>query len=748
MTHHVLDMQHFIGNKNALGNAAVAAAAAAAAATAAGGTVSSAGGNNSNSANTTSKGRARKRAAPKAAAAAAKNKMDINDPQQVNGVPLAYHAWQQVLQHAMPRVCHVHIATRHIVDFAHVSSEFMMCIVRLLRVTLLGGYRYERHMVDFNTCLALERMFIECEQASGANLNKVLAPLREFLLKNALVVLYAVREYLVRMIELSPASDAFIRLHYGDYDMFVRYVRVCTGALRVALSHNRTLHGINEQMAKALSNKSSQKLWTSYRADNGTTFVDKACSLFEYIDQDRLCMQIMQNPYAEQYHVERLPLFLAQAVYAYVRATEPGEPFRAHWLRDLGLREYTVELMARMSAHYASLSDAQLRHYLLALPLDEYALLALFFHLLSYHAMRRLVALEPRMSAAQMLALREHYHVPCDELLPEHLMQTHCCSALACCELLTHTNSGLRTNVRSSRQLGVRQDYETHEMYCTNKRMRRDQENNTQIKHNRNTKMYERMRAAFEDMQREPTSEKFQRAYGEARNKFYSACLKNARLLIRGQHEYPCNETPAVPLPSVGALLQWCKIKATPTPMLCTTCPRCAKYGLFSVMLCDTNGYSCGVCDVQERALMREPCCLVCAETISVTREKSSARTHNKRINVLRLHAGIGYKASQRYEAAGQRQSTHGGLRYRANDDVEPRTVLLIDDVADWHIRPFMVCAGCWMHWMPRASLHYVRSEFVYAARHRLDTPEEVFARHIGDGMGPLFSSGAAHKNV
>src|SRR5690606_21940045 len=123
---------------------------------------------------------------------------------------------------------------------------------------------------------------------------------------------------------------------------------------------------------------------------------------------------------------------------------------------------------------------------------------------------------------------------------------------------------------------------------------------------------------------------------------------------------------------------QWCKIKDTPTPMLCTTCPRCGQYSVFSTALIDANGYTCGHCDALERSLMREPCCVVCARPVSITRDRNSVKQHNAMINVRRMFAGYGYRANRKYEP--RAVAAGASYRYRATDDIEPRHVLLLDD--------------------------------------------------------------------
>ena len=624
-------------------------------------------------------------------------------------------------------------------------TSFLMLVVRCLRVSLLGGYRYAACDVPpFGTQLEFERLFVHAEDACVAALNDprrgtnvglgatpdepVLALFREFIKANELVAMTAMREYVLRMLEWVPASEANVRRIYRDFGAFRRWTRLCSTMVRIELRTNGgTMVSIQDDLGDALKGRESDKGWAVFHTNMVPAFATEEFVTWMYdrvvsIQVQRATRECIENQNIGDHCIRRVSAEDAQRMLDYVRTIEPGQSFQRHWLHDLGFDDYTVELTHRMYAAYPNVDKRTANFYLYMLPPASLTTMALFFMLLSQHYIHQVVTLPPAYARAQQLALRRAFAVPdSDDTLPRHLTDLYVCSPLACYELLSPV---LGRQNAPGKQAGVREDYESGTLFCASRHAQRG----SSIVPLAKTNALER--AHRQHLSNANAGAVTRAAFQKSRAELVAAADTVARTVVNGMFTFPCAQTPVFQLPTTGAVAQYVpkRKKRSMIATEATRCTRCGRNAVFHVNNITTNGFLCPKCAVADVRAFSSPQCVVCARAIATTNDKEALRQHNKRIAGERRQERA--KVTDRHDARNLNQLHDAAEAYLAADTT-PNVVLLADDVTDCQVRPFLVCCLCWLRWMPGAQTAYARSEFVHAAQKRVNHPAELFPHSL-----------------
>lgn len=702
------------------------------------------GGGNNNANNATEARRAAATAAREEAAAEGNGKKKKKGAKK--NVPMTtptYDAWMAFLSRVMPQATYIVHGLDNLAQGIQ-DPSFMMMILRCLRVSLLSGYEYSACYdlssdtagkdtqigpLPFQMQLELERLFVHAEDAAAAsNWNaQVFGVWREFILANNLIVLAAAREFVLRMIECVPSCKDNVTRIYGDLPEFRRWVRLCATVIRADIeANNGTMVGIQRMRSDSLKGRDQDKGWSVFHTDAMATFATEEFSTWLY--ERVVAIQVQRATWrcvwghVSEHCVPRVPKEDAQWMVTYVEMIPPGQHYQRHWLRDLRFDAYTVELIHRMYVTYPNVDRRHANFYLYMLPPHTLTTLALFFLLLSQHYINQVALLPPSYARQQQLAIREAFSIDDDEPIPDHLTAVNICSPLACYELLT-TVTGRQNN--PGRQSGVRENYETGELYCTSRNAQR----------NGATVPYEKV-LTLENARSRYASQMEAHKHGKCtddelartRNELVGAADGVARTVVNNMFVAPCSSTPVLSRPGIGTVHQVIK-KRKKRAMLPTEFARCTRlacnnYAIFDPTAFSTNGFLCQSCQDEDTRACKNPICVVCGTAISDTQNKRVLQEHNRRIASERRQARA--RISDRHDVRNMNQM-HDVQNSFVSTDTKPHQVILLDDMNDHQPHVFHVCCVCWIRWMPDSQTYYTRSEFTYAARARCNHPAEKF---------------------
>ena len=311
------------------------------------------------------------------------------------------------------------------------------------------------------------------------------------------------------------------------------------------------------------------------------------------------------------------------AIVHYVRTLDAKEASNdVACLRKIGVSEDAVaKMMSVLKMFAARRSDDEMTAIMKSIDTGDLLRCYFFYYMLRYQDTISSVPLPSSWASATESALRDRYGFTDEsQPLPRNVASMYFCSPLLGC--------GRRLTAVAQESGGsgaYGNDYMTMNwnqgtLVCRPKRtnkpaQKKSTPNSKEIKA---PKVANRLVSATEKLSKlEEGTKKYEKAQlkvSDLTATTVTTMKKEFRRQIRLLFKRPCEHAVCVPVLALGNVIQACEVKEKRVSHEYTFCPRrgCGAGTIFSTDMIDANGFSCVLCNAEQRENLRRPSCMVC----------------------------------------------------------------------------------------------------------------------------------------
>lgn len=492
------------------------------------------------------------------------------------------------------------------------SEEYELFAHQALYAHLVGLYPHARNVAPFHVWVRAHLMlfaapteltrtaldfYLDGQETRNEATGQVESGERVFFL--------ALREHLVRTLDLAPAYQMWVMASYPSYSQFADYVRRHAEHLR-STSPQCSLSGGNAVLLETYS-KSSQP-WPTYHRPPPSfpAFMAECCKA---VDIDR-AIEACEKARAVLSADELRPDALATSgIGAYVESNVlPHEVYREQWMRDIGLSDMGVAAMNRLYAEHLNraVNTAQgvvkLGRLASQRPID-YQAVAIFFTTMQAHIRRRVIPLDMDMTLKQQDALNEQRNMAGVEHAGQCVL-----SSVQCCDMM---RTFVIQDGGHQGTLPMRLNLDTGRKLCVTKRGKQYAPNRPGERDTNAQNIRLAMKAYFELLD-SPTRTDNDRGELDERHAAMHTLLRSyVQTLSKSRYSLSCGTMEVSRWPALGYV-------TIHGDKGCTVCPRCGNKTTFSPGMFSSNMFTCGHCDTaMQDALdhIHDERCAMCMQT-------------------------------------------------------------------------------------------------------------------------------------
>lgn len=335
----------------------------------------------------------------------------------------------------------------------------------------------------------------------------------------------------------------------------------------------------------------------------------------------RLCHSIDSDIAADMTIVHRAPVTpeklqpprdVLDVIEQFVAVLPLHKPFDCEWIAQLGVSRRSVDQIQSMQAELlcgalletAATATQLLRNVALVSPLD-YAIVSVFFRLLALQTKRRVIRLDASTAQRQLAAVLRN-----DGTYRPHLHDALVSSILCCNRIRNYT---VQVDPRYTGPRSTRLNLDTGAMTCVTKRPKPQTEENLNRRGTLRSVNYALAEYYSEASQRENNTDARRRRLDSLLKTLQDKAEAHGSVMQKTVLTQPCGR-PLLHVRIVGAVMEiQCRGQKTSS---CTICPRCGSKTEFTPAMIGPCGFTCALCDEEERAaverttVLKDRCCL------------------------------------------------------------------------------------------------------------------------------------------